>query len=77
VIASDIGGIPTVIKDGRNGILVKPKDVKALASSITRILQDGELAQRLSAEARKTIEEGFSRERMVTETVKVYKGVIG
>jgi len=77
VIASDIGGIPSVIIDGVNGLLVKPADVKGLADKITSVLEDGGLASRLGAAARKTIEERFSKDRMVQETLKVYESVIG
>jgi glycosyltransferase involved in cell wall biosynthesis len=75
LIASNIGGIPTVIDSGINGILVKPQDVAGLTLNIIDVLSDSMLADRLSKRARKTIEEGFSIESMVMDTLKVYESV--
>jgi glycosyltransferase involved in cell wall biosynthesis len=76
VIASDIGGIPTVIENMVNGLLVKPGDVDELAKRIVEVLGDSRLASRLGTRARKTIEDGFSRRKMVEETIKVYESVL-
>ncbi|MFH1055289.1 MAG: glycosyltransferase family 4 protein [Candidatus Altiarchaeota archaeon] len=76
VIASEIGGIPSVITDGVNGLLVKPKDIDTLANRLIEVLENEKLARRLGSSARKTIEEGFSREKMVADTIKVYGGCI-
>lgn len=72
VVASDIGGIPSVIDDEENGLLVKPADTGGLADSIMRVLSEPDLMKRLGESARKTIEEGFSRDKMVAGTIKVY-----
>ena len=51
VIASAVGGIPELITDGENGLLVAPQDVRQLARSIARLLDDESLAARLGARA--------------------------
>jgi len=76
VVASNIGGIPTVIVDGENGLLAKPGDVRELAEKIISVLSDAALASRLGSAARKTIESGFSRQKMVADTIKVYEGAV-
>jgi glycosyltransferase involved in cell wall biosynthesis len=51
VVAARVGGIPDLVEDGRNGLLVEPGDTQALADAIVRVLSDRELAERLSAGA--------------------------
>jgi glycosyltransferase involved in cell wall biosynthesis len=56
VVASRVGGIPDLVRDGVNGILVEPGDIEALADALVRILADRELAERLAAGARESVE---------------------
>ncbi|HEY8776070.1 MAG TPA: glycosyltransferase family 4 protein [Gaiellaceae bacterium] len=51
VVASRVGGIPDLVEDGRNGVLVEPGDTDALADALVRVLDDRELAERLGAAA--------------------------
>jgi glycogen(starch) synthase len=52
VVATDAGGIPEIATDGVNGILIAPADGPALTAALRRILEDYELAVRLSSNAR-------------------------
>jgi glycosyltransferase involved in cell wall biosynthesis len=56
VIATDVVGIPELVRDGENGVLVPPDDPAALAEALVRVRRDPELAERLGREARRTIE---------------------
>jgi glycosyltransferase involved in cell wall biosynthesis len=47
VIATRVGGVPEVVEDGVNGLLVPPGDVEALAAAISRFAADAELRRRL------------------------------
>ncbi len=47
VVATNVGGIPTSVTDGHDGLLVPPKDPAALATAITRVSADGELRRAL------------------------------
>ena len=47
VIGARAGGIPDIVEDGVNGLLVPAGDVEALAAALERVLTDGELAARL------------------------------
>src|SRR5262249_48606795 len=51
VVATGVGGIPDLVEDDRNGLLVEPGDTPALADAIVRMLSDRELPERLSAGA--------------------------
>ena len=56
VVASRSGGIPDVVRDDENGLLVEPGDTAALAAALERVLTDRSLAQRLAASARASAE---------------------
>jgi len=75
VIATDVGGIRSVIEDKESGILVKSRDARALAEGISQLFKDADLKNRLSNEGRKRAEEKFDIERMVREVEEVYKDV--
>jgi glycosyltransferase involved in cell wall biosynthesis len=51
VIATSVGGVPEVVRDGENGLLVAPGDSQALAQAIARLLSDEALRERLAAAA--------------------------
>jgi glycosyltransferase involved in cell wall biosynthesis len=54
VVATRVGGIPDLVQDGVNGLLVEPGDTTALAAAIERVLRDRELAQRLGTAGHET-----------------------
>jgi glycosyltransferase involved in cell wall biosynthesis len=64
-----------IIEDGKSGILVEKGSPPGLEFAITRLLSDTEFAYRTGQTGRKRIEDVFSADRMVEETLKVYKEV--
>lgn len=64
VIASAVGGVPEVVRDGENGLLVPAGDPEALAVAIRRLLGDDELRARLAAAAAPSVE-SYSAERLL------------
>jgi glycosyltransferase involved in cell wall biosynthesis len=59
VVSTHISGIPEIVVDGVNGLLVPEKDAVALADAMERLLLDSALRQRLGQAARTTITEIF------------------
>jgi glycosyltransferase involved in cell wall biosynthesis len=57
VVGTRVGGIPDLIRDGEQGLLVEPRDPVALADAIVRVLANRELATRLGSAARRNVEE--------------------
>jgi glycosyltransferase involved in cell wall biosynthesis len=51
VVATPVGAVEDIVKDGKTGLLVPPGDDSALADALTRLVQDGELRHRLAAAA--------------------------
>jgi N-acetylglucosaminyldiphosphoundecaprenol N-acetyl-beta-D-mannosaminyltransferase len=56
VVTTAVGGIPDVVQNDVNGVLVRPGDVSAIANALIRLLDDGDLRARLSVAARETVE---------------------
>jgi glycosyltransferase involved in cell wall biosynthesis len=57
VVSTRVGGIPHLLQDGRDALLVKPDDSEAMASAVRRLLRDHELALRISQNARRKAEQ--------------------
>jgi glycosyltransferase involved in cell wall biosynthesis len=70
VIATRVGGVPEIVEDGQNGLLVEPDDPEALAAAIRRFTGDGDLRSRLAAAARPSAER-FSSGRVYGELESV------
>lgn len=51
VIATDIGDVAEIVRDGENGLLVRPNDIEAMAAAIIRLMDDKALAKRCGANA--------------------------
>lgn len=73
VVAASTGGIPEIVCDGSTGLLVPPGHPAALADAVIRLLNDPALAASLSAAGLKFVREAGSADRMVEETMHVYR----
>jgi glycosyltransferase involved in cell wall biosynthesis len=73
VVASAVGGIPEVVEDERTGLLVPPRNASALGKAIIRLLRDPALSSRLAAAGRERVEQRFTADRMVQDTLDVYR----
>jgi glycosyltransferase involved in cell wall biosynthesis len=60
VVATRVAGIPDVVEDGRNGLLVAERDPAALAAAVDRLRREPETRRRLGEEARQRAEQGLS-----------------
>jgi glycosyltransferase involved in cell wall biosynthesis len=75
VIASRIGGIPDIINDNENGLLVDPGNVEALANSILSLVRSEGLRRRLVGNASIWIKE-HTWERIAEQTERIYKELL-
>lgn len=76
VVATPVGGIPSLVEDGVTGLLVPPGDAKALREAIERLLVDPELRQRLGEAARAKVSELCSWERVTDATLDAYAAAL-
>jgi glycogen(starch) synthase len=72
VVASAVGGIPEVVRDGETGLLVPPGDVAALTASLDRLAADPQLRERLAAGARARAR-AYAWPQLSEQVVEVYR----
>jgi glycosyltransferase involved in cell wall biosynthesis len=77
IIAARAGGMPEVIEDGHNGLLVAPGDVMALTAAMERLLDDGALRTEMGRRGRAHVDAHFSLAAMVAGNLAVYRHVLG
>jgi L-malate glycosyltransferase len=76
VVATSVGGIPEVVVDGETGFLVPPRDPEALAAAIGRLMADRGLREKMGAAGLERVQNTFSAEHMVRNTLRVYERVV-
>ena len=77
IVGGDRAGIPDVVTDGVNGLLVDPDDAGAVARALTAILSDRTLAERLGSAARRTGEEwGVTPAQYAARVEQLVRGVL-
>jgi glycosyltransferase involved in cell wall biosynthesis len=72
VVATRVAGIPRLIIDGENGLLVAPGDVGSLAGAMERLLLDAQLRRRLAATGRQSVEQRHSFAARMKKVAAVY-----
>ena len=75
-IASNVDGIPEVIKDGINGILVPSKDIESLKNAISQLIDNPELRVKMGQEGKKIALEKFNLEKMIEKVQNLYINVL-
>ena len=73
VVASNVGGVPWQVADGKDGFLVEPGDVDALADRLARLLADDELRRSFGAAARSRAMAEYRAAEVARKTVNVYR----
>lgn len=73
VIGTRVDGVPELIEDGVNGLLVPPKDIEALRGAIARLVDDAPLRARFGAAGLIKTDGHFTIENMANETVEFYR----
>lgn len=76
IVTTDTPGCREIVRDGENGILVPPRDAAALADAIERLVRDPLLRARMGARGRRRVEEEFSEERVVEQTLALYRSLL-
>lgn len=72
IVVTEAGGMPELIKNHENGLMVAQKNPEALARAIGGLIENKEIAKELSQKAKEVVSESFSLEKMVKSTEKLY-----
>jgi len=75
VVATQVGGIPEVVKQNETGLLVPPRKPEALARAILRVYNNKELASRLGLKGFEVVRQKFSAEAMAEKIIQVYEEI--
>ena len=73
VIASNIGGVPGVLKDGETGILVPPGDVSKLADTIIRLADNAEVQKKMGEAGRKFVADNYRWDKCLDKMSALYE----
>jgi glycosyltransferase involved in cell wall biosynthesis len=76
LVATRVGGINEIVKDGVNGVLARPEDPDDLASGITRLLEAPEFASKLAQQAAEEAAQRYHPDTIARETAEFYREVI-
>lgn len=72
VIASDTGGLPEVVEDGKTGVLVQPNKAEQLAEKITQLMNNPRLREKMGAAGRARVEKLFNAEIIKKQYIRLY-----
>lgn len=77
VVATDVGGVRSVVLDGRTGLLAAPDDVDALATAISALLADRQRRDRMSAAGREHASAHYTLARLAADHARLYDELCG
>ncbi len=74
VVVTDISAIPELVQDGKTGLIVPPGQPRKLAEAMLRLLNDGELRNRVIAAGKQRVVREFDNRQLIRELAEVYRG---
>jgi len=76
VVATNVGGVPELVKNNENGILIPPNDPKKLAEAVNTIIENKELAQRFTNNGYEFVINNMTWEVVLPKYIKFYENLI-
>jgi glycosyltransferase involved in cell wall biosynthesis len=77
VIAARSGALSEIVQDGKNGLLVPPRDVSALADAIEKLAKDEDQRRRLARQGTESVRRHYSVEASIENMMNVYESMWG
>jgi glycosyltransferase involved in cell wall biosynthesis len=76
VVASRVGGVPEIVKEGVDGLLVAPDDARGLSEALSRLLEDDAFRESMSRQARRSVESRFAISRTQNDMEQLYLNLL-
>ena len=76
IVATDVGDVGEVVRDGDTGYLVPPRDPRALADAIARMIEEPDSRREMGSNARALAESQFDVRRLAQQTAELYREVL-
>ena len=76
VVATTVGGLPELVDDGRSGYLVPPRDERAIADAVVRLLRDRELRHQMGRYGRQMLDAECAAHVVAGRTLEVYRQAV-
>ena len=76
VVATRVGGVPDVVREGEDGFLVEKGDTDALAERLARLASDPQLRNRMGETARDRVLPRYAVERLVDDVDRLYRALL-
>ncbi len=76
IIATKVGGIPEIVSDGVNGVLVPPRNPEALSSAIDELLTDREKRRQMGSQGRRICDQHFNTKAMINKIEMLYEQLL-
>ncbi|MBI3287600.1 MAG: glycosyltransferase, partial [Chloroflexi bacterium] len=72
VVATSVGGVPDLVREGETGFLVKAEDIGGMAAAILELVRNPERAERMGQEGQRLAQENYSVHRLLERTRSLY-----
>lgn len=76
VVGTNVDGVPEVVRDGDNGLLIAPGDAASLAEAVNRLLGDDALRQRMAERSRELVSSVFHVDTMCQSMLELYRRLL-
>lgn len=76
MIATNVGGIPEIIKNEINGLIVPPKNPEAIAKQLITLVHDSNLREKIGKKARETIIEKYTSTKVVDQYIQTFEEIL-
>lgn len=77
IVSTAVGGIPEIIRDGENGILVSPRNSQFLVNGISRLIDNPKMAEKMGESCKNLVQSKFSLQKIAAELSHCYQSVAG